>query len=305
MLRSVILAASRSHRVERLVETAPLTRDVVRRFVAGTGTDDALRATRELVGEGLSVTIDHLGEDTVTAEQANVIREEYLALLAALSGAALTPAAEVSLKLSALGQKFDEQMAYDNARVICAAATEAGTTVTLDMEDHTTTDSTLEILGKLRKDFPTTGAVLQAYLRRTEADCRELATTGSRVRLCKGAYKEPETVAFQSAVDVDKSYVRCMNILMSGAGYPMLATHDPRLIAIGEDRARWFDRSPDEFEFQLLYGVRPDEQRRLAGEGYTVRVYLPYGNDWYGYMMRRLAERPANLVFFARALTNR
>ena len=231
MLRSVILAASRSHRVERLVETAPLTRDVVRRFVAGTGTDDALRATRELVGEGLSVTIDHLGEDTVTAEQANVIREEYLALLAALSGAALTPAAEVSLKLSALGQKFDEQMAYDNARAICAAATEAGTTVTLDMEDHTTTDSTLEILAKLRKDFPTTGAVLQAYLRRTEADCRELATTGSRVRLCKGAYKEPETVAFQSAVDVDKSYVRCMNILMSGAGYPMLATHDPRLIA--------------------------------------------------------------------------
>ena len=305
MLRSVILAASRSHRVERLVETAPLTRDVVRRFVAGTGTDDALRATRELVGEGLSVTIDHLGEDTVTAEQANVIREEYLALLAALFGAALTPAAEVSLKLSALGQKFDEQMAYDNARAICAAATEAGTTVTLDMEDHTTTDSTLEILANLRKDFPTTGAVLQAYLRRTEADCRELATTGSRVRLCKGAYREPETVAFQSAVDVDKSYVRCMNILMSGAGYPMLATHDPRLIAIGEDRARWFDRSPDEFEFQLLYGVRPDEQRRLAGEGYTVRVYLPYGNDWYGYMMRRLAERPANLVFFARALTNR
>ncbi len=305
MLRSVILAASRSHRVERLGETAPRTRDVVRRFVAGTGTDDALRATRELVGEGLSVTIDHLGEDTVTAEQANVIREEYVALLAALSGAALTPAAEVSLKLSALGQKFDEQMAYDNARTICAAATEAGTTVTLDMEDHTTTDSTLEILANLRKDFPTTGAVVQAYLRRTEADCRELATTGSRVRLCKGAYREPETVAFQSAVDVDKSYVRCMNILMSGAGYPMLATHDPRLIAIGEDRARWFDRSPDEFEFQLLYGVRPDEQRRLAGEGYTVRVYLPYGNDWYGYMMRRLAERPANLVFFARALTNR
>jgi proline dehydrogenase len=305
MLRSVILAASRSHRVERLVETAPLTRDVVRRFVAGTTTDDALRATRELVGEGLSVTIDHLGEDTVTPEQAGAIRAEYLALLGALSGAALTPAAEVSLKLSALGQKFDEQLAYDSARAICAAATEAGTTVTLDMEDHTTTDSTLEILAKLRKDFPTTGAVVQAYLRRTESDCRDLATLGSRVRLCKGAYKEPESVAFQSAVDVDKSYVRCMNILMSGEGYPMLATHDPRLIAIGEDRARWFDRSPDEFEFQLLYGVRPDEQRRLAGEGYTVRVYLPYGTDWYGYMMRRLAERPANLVFFARALTNR
>jgi len=167
MLRSVILAASRSHRVERLVETAPLTRDVVRRFVAGTTADDALRAARELVGDGLSVTIDHLGEDTLTPEQANGIREEYLALLSALGSAALTPAAEVSVKLSALGQRFDEQMAYDNARAICAAATEAGTTVTLDMEDHTTTDSTLEILAKLRKDFPTTGAVLQAYLRRT------------------------------------------------------------------------------------------------------------------------------------------
>jgi proline dehydrogenase len=305
MFRSVILAAARSTRVERLVETAPVSRDVVRRFVAGTATDDALRATRELVDDGLAVSLDHLGEDTVTPEQATHIRDEYLELLAALRRAELTPAAEVSLKLSALGQRFDEQMAYDNARAICVAATEARTTVTLDMEDHTATDSTLEIHAKLRKDFPTTGAVLQAYLRRTEADCRELATTGSRVRLCKGAYKEPESVAYQSKLDVDKSYVRCMNILMSGDGYPMLATHDPRLVAIGEDRARWFDRSNDEFEFQMLYGVRPDEQRRLSEEGYTVRVYVPYGTQWYGYLMRRLAERPANVGFFLRALATK
>ncbi|MEV4538804.1 proline dehydrogenase family protein [Asanoa sp. NPDC049518] len=305
MLRSVILAASRSSRVERLVETAPLTRDVVHRFIAGTVTDDALHTTRDLVGDGLRVTLDHLGEDTVNPDQATAIKDEYLALLGALAGAGLTPAAEVSVKLSALGQKFDEQLSYDLARQICAAAANAGTTVTLDMEDHTTTDSTLEILAKLRLDHPDTGAVLQAYLRRTEADCRELATLGSRVRLCKGAYKEPESVAFQSAIEVDKSYVRCMNILMSGEGYPMLATHDPRLIAIAEDRARWFDRSTDAFEFQLLHGVRPDEQLRLAGEGYTVRVYVPYGDDWYGYMMRRLAERPANLLFFARAMKSR
>ncbi|MFI6760433.1 proline dehydrogenase family protein [Micromonospora sp. NPDC050417] len=304
-MRSVILAASRSSRVERLVETAPFTRDVVRRFVAGTTTDDALRATRELVGSGLTVTLDYLGEDTVTPEQATAVREEYLTLLTVLAGADLTSGAEVSVKLSALGQKFDEKLAYDNVRAICTAAAAAGTTVTLDMEDHTTTDSTLDILARLRKDFPSTGAVLQAYLRRTEADCRELATAGSRVRLCKGAYKEPESVAYQSARDVDKSYVRCLNILLSGAGYPMLATHDPRLIAIGQDRARWFDRSPDEFEFQMLYGVRPEEQARLAGEGHTVRTYLPYGSDWYGYLMRRLAERPANLVFFARALISR
>jgi proline dehydrogenase len=305
MLRSVILAASRSSRMERLVETAPLTRGVVRRFVAGTSPDDALRATGELVAEGLSVSLDVLGEDTETPEQAVATRDAYVALLEALRDAALTPAAEVSVKLTALGQKFDEQLAYDGARAICVAASEAGTTVTLDAEDHTTTDSTLDILTKLRTDFPTTGAVLQAYLRRTEADCRELATAGSRVRLCKGAYKEPESVAYQSTLDVDKSYVRCLNILMSGDGYPMLATHDPRLIAIGEDRARWFDRSPDEFEFQLLYGVRPEEQARLAAEGYTVRVYVPYGTQWYPYLMRRLAERPANVGFFLKAVSRK
>ncbi|MBQ1014355.1 proline dehydrogenase family protein, partial [Micromonospora sp. M51] len=134
---------------------------------------------------------------------------------------------------------------------------------------------------------------------------RELSSAGSRVRLCKGAYKEPESVAYQSAREVDKSYVRCMNILMSGDGYPMLATHDPRMIAIGEDRARWFDRGPERFEFQMLYGIRPEEQARLAGEGYTVRTYVPYGDEWYGYLMRRLAERPANLVFFGRALISK
>jgi len=173
------------------------------------------------------------------------------------------------------------------------------------MEDHTTTDSTLEIVGRLRQDFPTVGVALQAYLRRTEADCRELAVAGSRIRLCKGAYSEPESVAYQSRLDVDKSYVRCLNILMSGEGYPMIATHDPRLVAIGEDRAKWFDHSADEFEFQMLYGVRPEEQLRLVKAGYTVRVYVPYGTEWYGYLMRRLAERPANLAFFARAVTSR
>jgi proline dehydrogenase len=304
MLRSVILAAARSSRVARLVETTPISRDVVHRFVAGPATDDALRVTRELVDRGLRVTLDYLGEDTLTAEQAIATKDEYLALLYRLSDSGLTPGAEVSVKLSALGQMFDEKLAERNAREICAAAVAANTTVTLDMEDHTTTDSTLETLARLRVDFPSTGAVLQAYLRRTEADCRELAVAGQRVRLCKGAYKEPEAVAYQSKIDVDKSYVRCMNILMSGEGYPMLATHDPRLVAIGEDRAKWFDREPDNFEFQMLYGIRPAEQDRLAKD-YTMRVYVPYGDQWYGYLMRRLAERPANLAFFARSMTSK
>jgi proline dehydrogenase len=305
MLRSVILAASRSSRIERLVATAPVSRKVVRRFVAGATAADALRVTRELVADGLTVTLDHLGEDTLNPSQAITARDEYIALLGALADAGLTPAAEVSLKLSALGQRFDEQLAYDHAAAVCAAAAAAGSTVTLDMEDHTTTDSTCEILAKLRQDHPSTGVALQAYLRRTEADCRDLAGPGSRVRLCKGAYAEPESIAYQAKLEVDKSYVRCLNILMSGDGYPMIATHDPRLIAVAEDRAKWFDRSPDRFEFQMLYGVRPTEQLRLVGEGYTVRVYVPYGTQSYGYLMRRLAERPANLGFFARALRSK
>ena len=303
MLRSVILAAARSPQVARLVETAPISRDVVRRFVAGPATADALRVTQELVGRDLRVTLDYLGEDTFTGAQATRTKDEYLSLLAQLSAGGLTPAAEVSVKLSALGQRFDEDLAEKNVREICAAAMAANTTVTLDMEDHTTTDSTLEMLARLRVDFPGTGAVLQAYLRRTEQDCRELAVAGQRVRLCKGAYKEPEEVAYQAKLDVDKSYVRCMNILMSGEGYPMLATHDPRLVAIGEDRAKWFDRESDDFEFQMLYGIRPDEQARLAKD-HTVRVYVPYGDQWYGYLMRRLAERPSNLTFFARSLAS-
>jgi proline dehydrogenase len=305
MLRSLFLAAAGSTRLERLVESAPVSRSIVGRFVAGSDVNAALVTSRALADDGLGVSLDYLGEDTLTAEQATATRDQYLTLLRRLAEAGLTPAAEVSVKLSALGQKVDDRMAYEYAHAICDAAAEVGTTVTLDAEEHTTTDSTLEILAELRKDHPSTGAVLQAYLRRTEGDCRELATAGSRVRLCKGAYAEPESVAFQSALDVDKSYVRCLNILMSGEGYPMVATHDPRLIAIAEDRARWFDRGADQYEFQMLYGVRPEEQARLAGDGHTVRVYVPYGHQWYGYLMRRLAERPANLAFFGRAMASR
>jgi proline dehydrogenase len=304
MLRSAILATSRSSRIERLVQTAPVTRGLVTRFVAGTGGDEAMRVTRELSAENLLVTLDYLGEDTRNAEQAAGTKDEYLRLLKQLANAAPHGCAEVSVKLSALGQLLDEELAYEHAHAICAAAAAAGMLVTLDMEDHTSTDATLDTLLRLRQDFPGTGAVLQAYLRRTEGDCRELASPGSRVRLCKGAYREPESVAFQSPVDVDRSYVRCLNILMSGPGYPMIATHDPRLIAIGLDRARWFNRARDEFEMQMLYGVRVQEQRRLVGEGYQVRVYVPYGTQWYGYLMRRLAERPANLAFFLRAVAS-
>ena len=173
------------------------------------------------------------------------------------------------------------------------------------MEDHTTTDQTLATLRELRKDFPETGAVLQAYLHRTVDDCRALAYEGSRVRLCKGAYKEPVEVAFQGRHEVDKSYVRCLKVLMAGQGYPMIATHDPRMIRIASSLASRNGRAAGSYEFQMLFGIRPEEQRRLVAAGETVRVYVPYGTEWYGYLMRRLAERPANMMFFARALTSK
>ena len=307
-MRSLILAASRNSTVEHLVETAPLTRNVVHRFVPGPAEQDAVDATRKLVADGLLVSLDHLGEDTADQGQATAAASAYLSVLERLAAEGLTPEAEVSLKLSAVGQALPgdgEKIALEHAHQVCAAAERAGTTVTLDMEDHTTTDSTLRILAQLRRDFPSTGAVLQAYLRRTEGDCRDLATAGSRVRLCKGAYDEPASVAFTDRDEVDKSYVRCLTVLMAGAGRPMIATHDPRLVAIAQDRARANDRSLDSYEFQMLYGIRPQEQRRLAAQGHPVRVYTPYGVDWYGYFMRRLAERPANVAFFLRAMATR
>ena len=307
MLRQVLLAASRSGGVRRLVETAPYTRSVVRRFVAGESVTDALTVTERLLSDGLLVTLDHLGEDTVETAQAETITSRYEELLGRLAENGSGPRAEVSVKLTALGQLLDdgEKVALENARRVCAAARDAGTTVTLDTEDHTTVDSTLRVLRELRAEFPRTGAVIQAYLRRSEEHCATLADEGSRVRLCKGAYGAPVSVAFTGKDEVDKSYVRCMKVLMGGCGYPMLATHDPRLIEIGGSLAVLHGREHDEFEYQMLYGIRPNEQRRLAGLGAQMRVYVPYGEQWYGYLMRRLAERPANMGFFVRSLVTR
>ncbi|ROS38049.1 proline dehydrogenase family protein [Amycolatopsis thermoflava] len=302
MLRTALLAAAGSPACRSLVERTPLTRPVVRRFVAGSTVDDALAVTAGLIGSGRAVTLDHLGEDTTDPSMAAATVKAYAELLTLLAEHGLAADAEVSVKLSAVGLRLPDgdRVALDNARRICAGAAAAGTTVTLDMEDHTTTDATLGVLRELRVDFPWVGAVLQAYLRRTEQDCRDLAYAGSRVRLCKGAYAEPASVAFQDKSEVDRSYVRCLRVLMDGAGHPMVATHDPRMIAIaaelGKDRPDW--------EFQMLYGVRDAEQRRLARD-HAVRVYLPYGDEWYGYFVRRLAERPANLAFFLRALVTR
>ena len=185
------------------------------------------------------------------------------------------------------------------------AATAMNTTVTLDMEDHRTVDSTLAALADLRKEHPGTGAVLQAMLYRTEADAKDLAVTGSRVRLVKGAYNEPADVAYQKKKDVDAAYTRCLEILMAGPGYPMVGSHDPAMVARAHEMAAQHSRAADSWEVQMLYGIRPDEQRRLAAGGTRVRAYVPYGHDWYAYFMRRLAERPANVGFFLRSLVTK
>jgi len=307
LLRQPLLLLSRSDAVKKAVTTMPLSSAVVGRYVPGEATADAVRASAELIAHGLRVSLDFLGEDVHEPAHAEATVAAYLDLLEELHEHGLARHAEVSVKLTGIGLALPdgEKIALEHARAICRAARHHGTTVTIDMEDHTHTDATLATLRELRRDFPETGAVLQAYLHRTEDDCRQLAHEGSRVRLCKGAYDEPDEVAWQSKVDVDRSYVRCLKVLMGGHGYPMVATHDPRMIQVASALAAANGRPRGTYEFQMLYGVRPDEQQRLADHGETVRVYVPYGREWYGYLMRRLAERPRNLSFFVKSLVSK
>ena len=310
--RPAILAASRSHRLRHSAERMPIARDVVSRFVPGETVDDALAAVTALRDSDRLVSIDYLGEDVTDMDAAEATAKAYLRLLDALGArsenreAGVRPL-EVSLKLSALGQALPtdgHKIAFENAHAICRRAQQVGAWVTIDAEDHTTADSTLSIVRELRREFAWVGTVLQAYLKRAEADCAEFATSGARIRLCKGAYDEPASVAYRDAGEVTDSYLRCLRTLMAGNGYPMVASHDPVVIAAAGELAREFGRGADGFEYQMLYGIRDAEQRRLAAQGNHVRVYVPFGTQWYGYFVRRLAERPANLMFFLRALTH-
>ncbi len=310
-MRPALLAASRADGLRRTVEHSSLSRRVVRRFVPGDALDDVLDSVAVLRDSGRFISIDYLGENVTDAADADRTVRAYLQLLDALRDATVRDGVrplEVSLKLSALGQALErdgQKIALDNARIICERAERVGAWVTVDAEDHSTTDSTLSISGDLRVDFPWLGTVLQAYLHRTLDDCRELAGVGARVRLCKGAYDEPASVAYRDAAEVTDSYLRCLRVLMAGCGYPMVASHDPAIIEAVPGMVRESGRRAGDFEYQMLYGIRDDEQRRLADAGNQVRVYVPFGTQWYGYFMRRLAERPANLGFFLRALAQR
>lgn len=314
LLRTPILALSKSAAVKGLITRLPITRSVVDRFVAGEQTADALAATAALKADGLAVTLDHLGEDTTDREQADATVAAYLTLIDALAKAGLAEGAEMSVKLSAVGATLPvsqdvpdgrEAHALAGARRITGAAYGAGARVTLDMEDHTTVDATLRTLKALRSDQPDVGLAIQAMLHRTEADLAGLVGSGSRIRLVKGAYNEPASVAYTDPTEIDRAYVRALKLLMNGDGYPMVASHDPRIIAIAGRLATGASRGPRDYEHQMLYGIRADEQKRLVAAGHTVRIYVPYGSDWYGYFSRRLAEKPANLLFFLRALASR
>jgi proline dehydrogenase len=316
VLRRALMAAAASERVREAVKGTQAARAVVDRYVAGESSEDAVTAARSLRSAGLLVTLDYLGEDTTDAQRAAATAAQYVQLLGKLAAEGLTEggAVEVSVKPTAVGlllgsegqpepNALGERVATEHLERIAIAARDAGTTVTIDAEHHTTTDAALRIAGSLRSGFPSAGTVVQATLRRTEDDVRALVAPGTRVRLCKGAYAEPAAEAFDTRHDVDKSFARCLRILMTGPGYPMIATHDPRLVAI--TRSLGLARPADSFEYQMLHGVRPDEQRRLAASGAKVRVYVPYGGDWYPYLVRRLAERPANLALFLRSLGSR
>lgn len=308
MLRTLVPHLLRTAPVRLALTHGPLSSAVVDRFVAGGTEQDAVAAVVRLAGGGLRASVDLLGEGVLGAQDAHGTVEAYLRLLAVADQHGVAAGLDVSVKLSALGQavpRDGQAVSASNAALIAARAQSLGATITLDMEDHTTTDATLTTLVQLRRDFPTVGAVVQAQLRRTEADCRDLARAGSRVRLCKGAYLEPASLAHQGRRAVSASYARCLGILMAGPGYPMIATHDPELLELTGRLVRHLDRPAASYEYQLLFGVRPAEQRRLAAAGATVRVYLPYGPDCVPYLSRRVVEKPANLLLALHAASDR
>ncbi len=307
MLRKPLAALANVTPVEKVAVAMPPVRQLAHQFLAGDSLGEALPRVKELVEEGYLVTMDCLGESVATEKDAGAITTQYLDLMQWLAVERLTTKVEASVKPSALGIALDggEQIALDNARLVCAAARGVGTTLTLDMEDHSATDATLRLWNRLHAEFSGTGGVLQASLLRTPADLDEVLAPGRRIRLCKGAYIEPKTVAHRRSADVDKAFVRLLRRLLESTAYPMIATHDPRLIAIAEDLISRSGREPHTYEFQFLYGVRTPDQARLLAAGASVRLYVPYGRQWYRYFVRRLIERPANLGLLAKSVIRR
>ena len=300
-LRTLLLALSHQHALGEAAVRIPLTRPMVGRFVAGQSLAEALDALEGIRDDGFATTVDVLGESVGTVEAAEAAAGRYLETLDALAARGLER--NVSLKLTQMGLDIGHDVARDNVGRVLRKAAAIDAFVRIDMEDHAKTDATLALWREVRPIHPATGVVLQSALRRSEDDADAINAERGRVRLCKGAYNEPASVAYPEKEDVDRAYARIAEKLLLHGDRPAFATHDAAMInhAIRFAREHRIDR--DRFEFQMLYGVRRDLQERLVRAGYRVRLYVPYGTQWYPYYMRRLAERPANVLFMLRAMT--
>lgn len=300
MLRSTLLKLSESKKFAGWVTSNGTTRVMARRFVAGETLDEAIAAARACNDAGMMVSLDHLGENVSTISDAQRSRDAYLDVFERIAAEKLH--ANVSCKLTQLGLDINNDFCEGLLRSIVERAAGFDSFLRVDMESSAYTQRTIDLVKRVRTRNPAVGTVIQSYLYRSETDVADLLSYGCRIRLCKGAYKEPEEVAFPRKADVDANYIRLMQLLLSSGFYHAIATHDPRMIAATIRYAAAKQISKDDFEFQMLYGVRTDLQRQLVKDGYRVRIYIPFGNDWFPYFMRRLAERPANVGFLIRNL---
>jgi len=298
MLRALLLQLANSSRLRRWITSHDTTRRMAHRFVPGEELSPAMEAARACNKAGMTASLDHLGENVVTREDAMRARASYTEALERIASDRVE--ANVSLKLTHLGLDLDGDFCADQLRILTRRAEELGNFVRVDMEGSAYTDRTLRMVKQARAETTAVGTVIQAYLYRSEDDIRELLGIGCRIRLVKGAYKEPSRIAFQRKKDVDANFIKLMKILLPSGIYHALATHDPKMIEATIRFAAEQNITKDKFEFQMLYGIRTDLQSQLVGQGYRVRVYIPFGQDWFPYFMRRLAERPANLIFFAK-----
>ena len=299
-VRSFFLFLSRQRHLRKWMETSSLGRRLATRFVAGETLDGALAVGRALNAEGITVTLDHLGESVTSLEEAAAARDVYLRTLTAIHDSGIQ--ANVSLKLTQFGLDFSFEQCLSNVGQLVERAAGLNSFVRVDMESSAYTDRTLELVETLHARHGAVGVVIQSYLHRSKQDVEKLCTRGIRVRLCKGAYLEPHAVAFAAKSEVDRSFVELMRLLLEKGDYPAIATHDAALIEQTKAYAAQRKLPSDAFEFQMLYGIRRDLQRKLVAEGYRLRLYVPFGRAWYPYYMRRLAERPANVFFMVRNL---
>jgi proline dehydrogenase len=301
MLRSVLLYLSERKGLQNFILRRKLARRVSRRFVAGETLDEAIAVVRDLNARGMDVTLDHLGESVEREDQAVQATDDYIRILERLDREASVKAS-ISIKPTQVGLSVDAGFCCQNLRRVAEAARDSGNFIRMDMESTDYTQATLDVFYELFAEFKNLGAVIQSYLRRSEADVEKLASLAAPVRLCKGAYKEPEELAFQRKDEVDDSFIHLLEILMNSEAPLAVATHDDRMIDAAKRLMKDLPDRKAPVEFQMLYGIRRDLQAQLVDEGYGMRVYVPYGNEWYPYFMRRMAERPANLLFVLRAM---